>query len=269
MATNIFLPVTKVPVDQLLNGDFEYPSGISHAIVVEKLDGKQKIVQYCSEDYHLLENSFIIPKFEEEFSKFFNFERKDRIRDYSKFYIDFILKDKKFGVMEKDDIFPKVRVINSYDSSMRFKYQVGFHRLVCTNGLSIPIDDFKELKFLHTPALGKEESFEEVMKMTSEFLAESSDIAEIYYELSDTKVKNWEYRLEEVIEETDFPVTLFDEAKFILEKELSQLKPKNGVNDWLVYNSLNYILNHSDSFMAKQDKKDKIDQEILSYLINY
>jgi len=264
----IYLPVEKVPVEDITIPGLEHPSGLSHAIVVTKPDGVRRVVQYCSEIYYLVENSSIIPVFEKEISRFYQVEKKIRIDRWSRFFIDFILKDKLVSIQDKDPVFPRIRLINSYDGSIKYHFQMGFWRLICSNGLMVPAGTIKEFKSMHTPKIGKETSFEEVLAMTSEFLAESNEAAEIYYELQDQPADDWMMRIEEVVEETAFPVSLQENVTERMGHELD-LIPGAQPTDWLVYNAFNYQLNHNEDLKAKQSKKDGMDQEVLAYLLKY
>jgi hypothetical protein len=264
--TDIYFPVEKISVEELHGPDYEHPSGISHAIVVTKPDGVKRVVQYCSDIYFLLPNSDIIPKLEEELSKFFKVRKEVRMNQWSRFFIDFILEDKSFAMQGQDIVFPKLRTINSYDGAIRYHYQAGFYRQICANGM-MGWEWDKGIKQMHTPKIGKETSFAAIMEMTSEFLAESSDVFEVYRELQDQPVKDWMLRIEEVTEETAFPVSLQEDVSDRMGHELDTLKVE--ANDWLIYNAFNYQLNHHDGLKAKQSKKDTFDQEVLGYLLKY
>jgi len=265
--TDIFFPVVKVPIEEVSPG-FEHPSGLSHAIVVTKPDGIKRVVQYCSDLYYLVPNAVIVPAFEQEISRFFKVDKKIRVQRWARFFIDFILRDKTLIINPKDAIFPRITVINSYDGSIRYHFQMGFFRQICSNGLTVSVGDTKEIVSMHTPKLGKETSFEAVLGMTSEFLAESSEISETYRELQDQPVSDWMMRIEEVVEETMFPISLQEDVVERMEKELIQM-PGIKPNDWLVYNAFNYQLNHNEELKAKESKKDEMDQEVLGYLLKY
>lgn len=265
--TDIYFPVRKVPIEEIAAG-YDYPSGLSHAIIVTKPDGEERIVQFCSDLYHLVPNDTVIPELEKEVSRFFKIEKKIKMWGWSRFFIDFIIKDKSIEISKGDNVFARFRTINSYDGAIRYHYQMGFWRQICGNGLTIPIGEVRELVSMHTPKLGKETSFEALLQMTSEFMAEASDIAEIYYELQENTVKDWMMRIEEVAEETSFPISLTEDVAYRMGKELEAL-PGIEPNDWLVYNAFNYQLNHNDELKAKESKKDTMDQEVLDYLLRY
>ena len=266
--TDIYFPVKKVPVGEINVSELEHPSGISHAIVVTKPDGVKRVVQYCSDLYYLVPNESIIPAFEAEISRFFKVEKKIKMDRWARFFVDFVLKDKAVIMSSKDTVFPRIQLINSYDGSIRYHFLMGYYRLICSNGLMVPAGFSKQIASMHTPKLGKETSFEAVMQMTSEFLAETSDITEVYKELQDQFVTDWMLRVEEVVEETSFPVSLHEDVVDRMGSELEAL-PEAKPNDWLIYNAFNYQLNHNEELKAKQIKKDGMDQEVLGYLLKY
>ena len=266
--TDIYFPVEKVPVEEITIPELEHPSGISHAIVVTKPDGIKRVVQYCSELYYLVPNESIIPVFETEMSRFFNVEKKIKMDKWARFFIDFILKDKAVIMNPVDTVFPRIQLINSYDGSIRYHFLVGYYRLVCSNGLIVPAGFVKQIVSMHTPKLGDETSFENVLQMTSEFLAETSDITEIYRELQDQSVRDWMLRIEEVVEETSFPISLQEDVIDRMGIELAT-NTKAKPNDWLIYNSFNYQLNHNEGLKAKHSKKNGMDQEVFEYLLKY
>ena len=124
------------------------------------------------------------------------------------------------------------------------------------------------MKMMHTPAIGEEVSFEGIMEMTSMFLAELGEHTEVYKELADQEVRNPELRVEEIIEETSFPTTLHEDVLYRLNEEKEQLRLPE-FTDWLVYNAFNYQLNHNEELKAKESKREKMDQEVLTYLLTY
>ena len=263
--TDLYFPVEMVPVEDIMPG-FEHPSGIDHAIVVTLPDGVKRVVQYCSETYHLVPNEEIVPKFQNEISRFFKVDMSIKIYRWSRFYVDFIMKDKQMMVSTKDSVFPRVRLVNSYDGSVKYQFLVGFWRQVCSNGMMGW--KWEGFKAMHTPKLGNETSFEAVMGMTSEFLAEATEMVEIYRELQDNTMDDWMGRIEEVVEETKFPVSMEENVVERMGQELDIFKGTLP-NDWLVYNAFNYQVNHNDGWKAKESKKDEIDQEVMQFLMSY
>lgn len=266
---DLYLPVEKLQCLDIFP-DFIFPSNISHCIVTTLPTGEKRILQYCSDLYHLVPNESIIPVFKEKLSKYYKVEESYRTWNYSRFRYDLTIKDYpiEVGRDEKDPIFPRVSFDNSYDGSKRFNFTMGFQRKVCTNGMTVPYGEEQKVLMRHTPQLDKEMDLSKVLEMTSEFLKVQEDFTEYYQELRDQSVGDWMERVEEVIDETSFPLALQEDVNYRINQELESI-PGMEPSDWLVYNAFNYQLNHNDGFQAKLDKKEKIDHEILNYLISY
>lgn len=263
----LYFPVEKIPNPSLEDG-VELPSGLQYAVQVTKPDGMKRIVNYCSEIYHLVPNIDIIPTFHEELSRYHEVEASFKINQWARFIVDFIIKDKAISIGAGDNVYAKMRAINSYDGSIKFQYLAGFWREICSNGMGAWESINAKLKKMHTPAIGEDVSFEKVMEMLSSFLADMNDNAEVYRELNDVKVARPELRVEEIIEETSFPTTLEEDVLYRLEEEKNQLGV-TVITDWLVYNAFNYQLNHNEELKAKESKREKMDQEVLFYLLTY
>jgi len=264
---DLYFPVEKISSSDLMPG-LEFPSGISHAIQITTPEGVKRIVNFCSMIYHLVPNQEVMDPFLAEIKKFYKVETFIRTYGWSRFYVDFVLKHKHFNMGTDDLVFPRVRLVNSYDGAVKYSFILGFFRLVCSNGLMIPEGYVEKIKSMHTPKIGKETSFEKVMQMTSEFLAEADDHMETYRELADQLVKNVPDRVAEVIEETSFPQKVEEDVLYRIGEDMKRVKI-TVANDWLVYNGFNYQLNHSEDLKTKEHKKEKIDQEVLEYLLNY
>ena len=267
-AEDLFFPVEKVPVDSIMPG-YGHPSGITHAVIITKPDGAKRVVNYCSNLYHLIPNESVVTPFIKEVGKYYNVDVKYKMDNtWARFYIDVLIKNSPLHMDNKDIIFPKITLINSYDGSILYHFKAGFYRLLCSNGLSVPVGKERAFKGMHTPGIGNETNFEAIMAMASEFLASSEDLFGSYRELFDQNVRNPIMRIDEIMEETSFPKTLADSVKNRFQQELSLL-PNQKANDWLIYNAFNYQLNHNEDVKTKQKKRDEIDQEILTYLLKY
>ena len=272
MATNsdlkqIFFPVEKVLAEELAPG-LKFHPGISHAVVITNNEGERVVVNYCSNKYHLVKNEDVVVPFLEELKKHWDVGVSFHTINSSQFFIDFALMDFPHQVLEKDPGFPKIRLANSYDGRVRYHFSAGLWRRVCSNGLSIPIGETTHIKKLHTPSIAGLVDFSKILEMTSKFIESSDDYTEIYRELNGRRVKDLNYRIEEIIEETRFPPSLEEDVKFRITEEMNQLGLTTPT-DWLVYNAFNYQLNHHESLKMKELKREEIDAEVLSYLTDY
>lgn len=264
----IFMPVEKVDCRDILP-DYNFPNSLSHAVVVHTNSGP-RIVNYCSELYQLTPNKDIFDKVNKEITKYFDVDINHSMRDFSKFKINFLLKQKPLFFNKKDTIFPTFTLTNSYDSSRKFSAMMGFQRLICTNGMMAPVNHemSNEIKLVHTPKLGEWLDMDEIMPMISQFMANSGELFNQYEELAYQGVNNLETRVESVIEDTQFPVNLIEDVLYRIEQERLALSMKD-YNDWLVYCGFNYQLNHNLDFKAKDQKKEEIDMQVFNYLDKY
>lgn len=267
MISDLFFPVQKVPVEEIMPG-YIHPSGISHAVIVTLPNGTKKVVNYCSEIYHLVPNETVVQPFIDSMKNFFEIDVKFSIVGYSVSFIDIIFKKSPLLMTPGDIIYPKIRMVNSYDGTRKYQFIAGLWRQICTNGMGLPHGAQREFKGMHTPKLGGETNFEHVLSMASEFLASSADIFEAYQELHEQRVKMPKFRIEEVIEATSFPSSLELDVAERLALEMGSLKQPEA-NDWLIYNAFNYQLNHNEDIKTKEKKREDIDREVLDYLIKY
>jgi hypothetical protein len=264
---DLYFPVEKILNPELAKG-VELPSGLQYAVQVTKPDGTKRIVNYCSEIYHLVPNKDILPLFTDEINQFYKTEVQVKQRDWSKFFVDFIIKTKSAEIMKGDHLYAKIRCINSYDGSIKFNWSDSFWRKICKNGMMGWAPGKHKIHQMHTPAIGQEVNFSKIMEMTSEFLADMDENTEVYRELADTQIRNPLQRIQDIVENTNFPASMAEEVVNRFELERTQL----GItvaNDWLIYNAFNYQLNHNDDLKTKEQKRDKIDEEVLEFLLTY
>lgn len=264
----IYFPVEKVPVDTIMPG-YEHPSGLRNAIVVTKPDGAKRVVKYASDIYHLVPNQTVVDPFIAHMGRFFEVEPQIKMRNWASFEISVLLKDRVLTIQKDDGVFPRITLINSYDGSRKYQFNAGFYRLICSNGLTVPVGAAQiKLKRMHTPHIEELTSFEAVIEMAHKFMEVADIPVELYRELASQDVPDVNERVEEVLEETTFPKTLGEDVLYRASEEMEILGLKMA-NDWLVYNAFNYQLNHNDGLKAKESKKEAIDEDIVEYLLNY
>lgn len=264
----IFTPVKKVEAASFLKkGNLLFQPSMSHLIVVDTPQGPMA-VNSCSKNYELIPNRDLITPLIEKLSDDHDIELKVKHRDYSKFYVDVLFKDGK-QKLQKDDIFPRIRLINSYDGSIRYSFSTGFYRLVCENGMAVPIEDSAETKFkmMHTITAGNERAILKTQNAIEEFLERSPKLMQGFTPLMKKQIafEAAVAKMQEIAEEIDlYPKKLIEEAtaRLQVEKGLGY-----QINDYLIYNAMNYALMNADTQM-KEHKRDNIDREVLNYLMN-
>lgn len=259
---DFLVPVSKVPLSQILPG-YQTTSPLSHAIVTGT--GKERtIVNVCSKGYELLPNEKIFEPVLEAVSKNFDVELKANSRNSSKFYLDMVIKDKSYKVLTKDIVVPRVRVMNSYDGSLKFSYQFGFFRMVCSNGLMAPIKEKSTLfKSMHTPRIITQ--VDRLLESTVEFTEHAQEFVEAFKSMADKKLSMEEATqlIDSIVKNTKAPSK---RKENMMERLAIESKMGLPISNWLVYNAINYELNHSKSNMAPH-KKDKVDAEVLRILM--
>lgn len=261
----LFPGVRKISMEETLPG-FLHNSGLSHAVLVDTPKG-ERVVNYCSEDYFLVRNEEILPPLLAELQRFYKVDVKYRVYNDARFYIDFIILNKELSMSTRDKVYGKILTVNSYDGSKRYHFEMSLWRKICENGL-MGFSGYDKVSHLHTPGITSITDFSAVMAMTAKFLEEVDEHFEKYRELAGQRVRNPLLRVEEILEETDFPPTLGENVLERLAVEQQQLG-LSEVSDWLVYNAFNYQLNHAEDYKAKEEKKAKIDNQVFQYLLNY
>lgn len=266
----LFFPVRK---EENIEGDMKWDSGITHRIVAETPDGPRTI-HYCSEDYELITNESIMIPFYEAISKNHEVDVQILSNSFSQFHVNFITQDEKvkkaLKEIRKDDVFPAFRVNNSYNGRARYGFEVGLFRVVCTNGLKIPIDEsFKAKTMMHTTGtLGNEKALNATMHWTEKCLEKMPKVDELFLPLKESVMefsKGME-RLEEIKKclNGTYPSKKIESAAARLSTESNMGYP---VSDYLVYNALNHALYNTPDMMEVH-KKDKVDREVLEFLID-
>lgn len=259
----LFFPVQKIKATTP-TGDTAFSNNMDHFIIAETSHGGL-VVNACSKNYHLLTNESIIKPLVEKLEERWEIQAKAIQYGHCKFWVDFIVLDKGIQVMKKDTILPRIRLTNSYDGSLKYEFSFGFYRVVCSNGLTVPVNSklSKYLKLRHTPG-SSGLALEQSLKAIAEFVDAAPEIAKGYRDLTDKSLSESAALklMEEVVEETKYPTRSLEPAVERLHKEIGMGLP---INNFLVYNALNYGLYNSEAVM-KQHKRDKIDQQVLAYL---
>lgn len=261
-------PVEKVKVMDLVQGSTvaSTKNGITHAIVNME---KDEILSFVSEDYALIKNTDIIDAFE----KFFG-ERDIKVEMQTwayndvKFKISFSLLDYIEPIQLNDLVFPQFYILNSYNRTQRYLFGMSVLREVCGNGLTAWVQE-DVVNMLHTPGADDGIATKESLELIQDFLPAFEETLDPYYELAERVIPTRDAlfaRIDEVAGEVKFPVKLIEDAKFQAMSEVQDYE--FTPSDWLVYNALNYQLNHNAENLLGR-KANKLDHKVLDYLMNY
>ena len=273
---DLFKKVKKVKISTLLPG-FTAPPGFDHIIV----DENNNILNFCSGRYSLVNNSTILEPIE-AYLKANNveFTRKAKVINGSKFYVDYIINIRKDSTNVKG-IFPKISIWNSYDGGSTMRHEMGFYRLICSNGLTRPEGEIKRKTFKHavsekTNKTDTQEKILNILKEIKTFVDSCSLDIQKFEEM--TKVKVTKAKIDSVANHLKLSKKIVECAK-----ERYDLETKEGVeymnehgevvkssscdkNLFTLYNALNYGI-YNTNLKELPEKKIEKDKELLNYLL--
>ncbi len=207
------------------------------------IEGKDTLLNTCSEIYELVPNDQIFPKIEAILKKAkIPFEVTYKMIDHSRFYADYTLKTGAVSVGSKKDlIYPVIRVTHSYNGLLKYKIIFGWFRLVCGNGLVLPVAGKEEQ---NVSIVGKHtkqilQSLDTLMDKITIFSTDQEKYFKKFEIIADRSVKNWSDRVIEVMAASGVGKRGYNQITETIEKESGELY-KGKVTDWLIYNAFNY-----------------------------
>jgi len=172
---------------------------------------------------------------------------------------------------------------HSYNGLTKYKGLAGFYRLVCTNGLTVPIEEMKEYNLAiqgkHTNAiLHSLEEFSQILVRVTENLDEvKTAITDKYELLGGRWVAKPQDRIKEVLQASKINIvenksrnTLVDiHGRVMSEANKTGLGYNGRVNDWLIYNGINQYVNDDNLNIASPEKRRDTDSKVLEYMLEY
>lgn len=258
--------------DLLKDAQMEPSQHLSCCIVVippsQEEDGPAvgKIVNYCSPNYGLMDNRDLYTTlYDAVYDKFDGQIRIDfKHSDHSKFYATIRLDESKysFEIASGDVVFPIIRCHHSYNSQLRLGALFGFARQYCGNDLwSFTKEHTVQLK--HT-SKNAEIVIDDLMEALDLYLEKMVELKDKFVELSNRKLGvDWSDRIDQVIENTNFPKSKKDDVIARLDFEAG----KFPLTDWLVYNAFNFYINYGDHNMDLETGS-RLDSRVFSYMYN-
>lgn len=253
--------------------------------IVGYIKGRPKLLNQCSDIYQLVENKDIFPNITQVlFNNAIDFKATYKQINDVRFYADYEITDDDFAFRiagTNDVIHPMIRVQHSYNGLTKYGITFGYFRLVCTNGLTIPVAEMEEynlsIKGKHTEVILK--SLELLNDKLAYFIANRKEIKKKigarYDKLASNVQTNVAGRIEEVLEAAK--IIAVDNAKFntvddILkriedEANKENLGYKGVVNDWLIYNGINQYINDDNRNIQVPEKRMETDSKVLEYML--
>ena len=258
---DFLLPAFRAEVKDLLPGWGAVPY-YNNIIWVEK--NKEKIlVGVCSDIYGFVSTSEIFPKLEELLAQKYEFEVVYKQQDYNKFYVDYVILNQDSYIGNNNDIIkPAIKIIHSYNGTLKYILLFGFYRKICSNGL---YGFVKKTQFDYKHTSNNVEKIINDSLMGIEIFLEENEDLKRKYEVLEQKECFYPDRVEEILKLTK---PLFPKKAIAAVNELLQEENKKGViTDWIIYNIFNQVLN---TFQNKLYEEEiiKLDIKIFEYLYN-
>lgn len=249
-------------------------------------EGVETRIQTCSDRYELVPNTEIFPALRNTLleSQFSNFTEEYTMNNFSLFNAKYVLEDMAIQIKSaKDIIKPTVIVNHSYNGKRKYAIKFGFFRLVCSNGLTVPV---KEMEFLNLQIGGKHTiSIRESLKLLSnrlEYVVNNlPDLTAGFNILANEAVTDWSARVIEVMAQAGIADRKIAQGKDANGLQIPSVNVSEGiiakirteafelgspVNNWLIYNGINQYV-YNDSMNDKTDEvRESIDRKVLSLL---
>lgn len=257
---DILFPVVKLEAGELFS-DTSFANNLSHSIY---LPDQKKVVQMCSETYQLVDNEYLLGSLYDRMKEIFGaegFETEVDSYDDRKFYVKFIIREQVLELTKGDEINPVIEITNSYDGSVKQRVALGYHRLICANGMMAFTESFSADQ-KHSTRVGKismEPIFKELDKIEIRL--------DRFKRLTDRKVTTEE--MHGVVKKIrasatiKYPMKLVPTAPLIAQKEAAQLDMP--LSAWLLYNGFNNALYHSEGKLLPEER-ERIDRRVLKVI---
>ena len=264
------------------NTNREYSRVVTGIIGGEEID-----LNYCSPVYELVPNENIFPKVEEILQQHgIAFTVQYSHTQNARFYGNYIIEDPRFAykMQGTNDVVKFIwNFEHSYNGLTKYKGLAGFFRTVCTNGLTVPVEEMKEYNLAiqgkHTAAiLHSLEEFSQILVRVTENLDEvKTAITDKYELLGGRWVAKPQDRIKEVLQASKINIvenksrnTLVDiHGRVMSEANKTGLGYNGKVNDWLIYNGINQYINDDNLNIASPEKRRDTDSKVLEYMLEY
>lgn len=255
-------------------------------VVTGIIRGEETDLNYCSPIYELVPNEMIFPKVEEIFKR----QGIAFSVDYShtqnaRFYGNFTIEDPRFAhkMAGTNDVIKFMwNFQHSYNGLTKYKGIAGFYRLVCTNGLTVPVAEMKEYNLVlegkHTSSIIHSlEQFNQILLNVTNNLGEvKTSIVQKYELLGGRWIANPKDRITEVLNANK--IAIIDNSNFntlnsisnaiMSEAQKTGLGYNGKVNDWLIYNGINQYI-YDERTIAAPEKRRENDSKVLEFMLEY
>lgn len=253
--------------------------------VMGKLNNEEFFIQACSKRYELVENKLIFPNIETILKQHgIEFNVQYSHTQNVRFYANYIITDKRYGYTmsgTSDTIQPMLRVQHSYNGLTKYKIMFGYFRVVCSNGLTIPVEEMKKYNLVilgkHTTSILR--SLKQLDSLLTIFSNEAKQITKSivdkYELLGGRMVYKLADRVTEVLHQNKIGMVdnqYFNTVNNIVDRIVVEMNDNvlgygGKANDWLVFNGINQYLFDDSLNISAPEKRMETDSKILEYML--
>ena len=271
---SILFPVEKVSLSTLtgLKAVKENEYGIVATIKNEK-----HLLSVCSSRYNLVPNNQIYLPIETELkNRGVNYNSNYQVIDNSKFYGTYTLNDYSIEISQGDIVKPVIKVFHSYNGTLNYTLAFGYFRLICSNGLVVPVKGQEKsnfhLKGKHTPKLNENLDF--FFEKLDYFLTQKELVFNGYNKLLTTKIDNLDevliaqmesIKLSAINKRSENKTENFNFAYQQIIKEQNELN--TDLNLWLVYNGINATIFNDELNSKHNEFRLQEDMQLMENLL--
>lgn len=245
-------------------------------------EGRKIRVNTCSKQYELVPNNSIFPPIRQILlDNNIQFTEQYEHINHARFYAKYIIENKELAanVGPNDFVKPQIVVQHSYNGLTQYSIQFGYFRLICSNGLTIPVKGMEDynlsIKGKHTSSILK--SFEQLNDKLQFFVSENVGkiIVEKYTKMYDNWIDNVKDRATEILTKSN--ITIVENSKFnllnyiggIAASEAEKLYNDNSkINDWLLYNAINRYIFDDQLNRKAPERRNELDSKVLETFLN-
>lgn len=246
-----------------------------------------KELNTCSSRYKLIPNRNIFPALESMLiANSIKYEKIYRHVDHVMFFVDYIITDSRFAFVlsgTSDKVHMKISVQHSYNGKKVFKIIVGWFRLICSNGLVVPVMEMQN--FNYTITVKHTEKIVDSLRYFNEMLVNIINnapdvIAEnkaMFNKLANVNVdySNVNETIEKILKDSNINIvdnnshnTIRDIAnRAMIEAEHPTLGYNGKLNMWLTYNAINQYINDDNRNVKTPDQRQEIDNVVLNNVL--
>lgn len=248
--------------------------------IIGHFDNGDRILNVCSERYRLIPNREIFPPIREMLATLgISFREEYQIsEDRAMFHVAYILEDERFMITLPggDKIQLQIVVTHSYNGLLKYKILLGFYRLICSNGMVIPLEQMKKFNLFlvgkHTEKINTTLSqFRDKLTLIFANPENIREVAKMYEVLAGKTViyPNLTTTIEKVAKGAGIPIKkggksggTIEYVRTVVSSERTHLNLTNP-NLWLIYNGFNRYIYDNDLNNANPDKRMIADEKLL------